>query len=56
MTKKLAHLIVLFCDEEVVKRFIDGLVVVVLHRAQIGLNQWQLFHLGKNITSLCPIQ
>lgn len=40
-----SHLVVLLCEEEVVKCLVDRFVVVVLYRAKIRFDQGQLFHL-----------
>ena len=40
---------VLLLDEQVVERLVYGLVVVVLHRAQVGLDQRQLMRLDEEI-------
>jgi len=42
-------LVVLFLDQQVVECLVDGLVVVVLHRAQIGLDQRQVFGLDEEV-------
>lgn len=40
-----SNLVIFFRDEEIVKCFIDRLVVVILYRSQVRLNQRQLFNL-----------
>lgn len=45
--KGATDLVVFLLCQQVVKSFIDGLVVVILHRPQVRLDQLQLVHLLK---------
>lgn len=42
---RLANLVVFLLCKQVVKSFIDRLVIVILHRPQVRLDQLQLVHL-----------
>ena len=42
-------LVVLLVYEEVVESLVDGLVVVVLHGAQVRLHQWQVVELREEV-------
>lgn len=45
VTERLRDLVVLLLCQQVVERFVDGLVVVTLDRPQVRLDQLQLVHL-----------
>lgn len=53
---ELANLVVFLLCQQVVKSFIDRLVIVILHRPQVRLDQLQLVHLREKATHVTPYQ
>ena len=52
---RISNLVIFLRDEEIVKCFVDRLVVVILYRSQVRLNEPQLCHLrGEETNNSIP--